>query len=856
MVLNLQTVTVRPTAATSIRSVGFSNIGGAANAGAALRDDSSATYIEQNTVAAYLESTVDMTTDNPTIPTGAKIYGVRNWGDVHQTLQPGPPFEGPNNLIHFGHRVDNPTTGQIRANIDYVNAHPASETRYVFGWWTSRPYGGEWTTTDLNNMLTTVSVIQQAANVKWRVYDMGFDVGYNTAPYLNSLAPSGTVTTTTRPTLTMTYLDDENDSMVAYRVKIFTASQADPGGATADVWDSGKLNITPVTAGGGFSIPIGIDLSNNTTYFAYVQVYQDWSISEHGSPWTTAGSHNGTHTPSVSFTISISPPGIPDLNTFLEVQDTTYGPYVSFNAQMRDNLLTENAASLETNTTGWAAGTNTNIARSTAQFLHGAASLSLTSIAAGNISAFTNPRSNVVGNKQYTALAYFRSAAVVRSAFVQIDWFNGASAFISSSVGSVVTTTTGTWQASFIIATAPSTAVTASVTVAVQTPAGASEVHYVDMISLVPTLALGINLLTLDQQSVEATASGWLVGANTTLSRVTTQAYQGLAAMQLANNSGGASDISVFASPRAPVVAGNIYQLSAYFKSNTTVRSARTEITWTTALSGGSTISTITGASVTEVGGGWVQATVTGIAPATALGAACTLRIIATAAGEIHFVDWVFVQQLAWSIGGVAGLSAIIVERSDDGVTWTEATSLGSGAVLSGNEYLGGVIDWETGPHSRYYRAKARATVLGLTLSSAYSPIFGPYDIAITNWWLKDPSDYSHNMTLFVTGDSLDTSKPEADAVFSPLGRTRKVVVADSIYGEEFDLELLFTTEADYQKFEVLRNSQRTLLLQAPISTVGTQWYVRLVKDRKTKLLNTADPWRRVTVSAVEVDEL
>lgn len=124
------------------------------------------------------------------------------------------------------------------------------------------------------------------------------------------------------------------------------------------------------------------------------------------------------------------------------------------------NLLTVNQSSLETDTTGWSASGGTpTLARSTAQFLSGAASLSITSIATGSNQAATSSPGNAIGgSRPYTARAWIKGSVAGLAAFVQLSWRDNTGAAISSTDGSTVTTTTTTWQESVASGTAPATA--------------------------------------------------------------------------------------------------------------------------------------------------------------------------------------------------------------------------------------------------------------------------------------------------------------------------------------------------------------------------------------------------------------
>jgi hypothetical protein len=137
------------------------------------------------------------------------------------------------------------------------------------------------------------------------------------------------------------------------------------------------------------------------------------------------------------------------------------------------------------------------------------------------------------------------------------------------------------------------------------------------------------------------------------------------------------------------------------------------------------------------------------------------------------------------------------------------------------------------------------------TFTSGYSTS-GSGTITNAEWWLKDPQDASRNITIDVTGDTFDTETTEERASYKPLGRRTPIIVADVVRGEEFSLHLEFTTRASLDAFEVLRESQRVLLLQRGFT--NDQWYIRLGATRRLSMTSHDPPLWRVTMGADEVD--
>lgn len=174
----------------------------------------------------------------------------------------------------------------------------------------------------------------------------------------------------------------------------------------------------------------------------------------------------------------------------IRVLADTSGAYTTGGEWVSENLLNDNQASLETNTTGWAAKTNCSIARTTAQAADGAASLSLTSTAAGDMEATTPTGTSGVPispSTEYTILASFRTAVSARTCSTYFTWYTDAGVVIADEGGGVtIVDSTSAWTQRVLTATSPSNAAYAAVNLYVAATGGASEVHYVDKISLAP----------------------------------------------------------------------------------------------------------------------------------------------------------------------------------------------------------------------------------------------------------------------------------------------------------------------------------------------------------------------------------
>jgi hypothetical protein len=154
------------------------------------------------------------------------------------------------------------------------------------------------------------------------------------------------------------------------------------------------------------------------------------------------------------------------------------------------NLLTANQASIETDATGWSAISNCSISRITTQSLDGAASLQLSSTAAGNMVTELNPLHGITTSpgKSVMAQAHSKANTAGRNCFLAIRWYNAANTFLSDSFGATVANVTTGWTLYQATATAPPAAASYDIYFTVQSTAGAAELHWIDAMVVIPNI--------------------------------------------------------------------------------------------------------------------------------------------------------------------------------------------------------------------------------------------------------------------------------------------------------------------------------------------------------------------------------
>jgi hypothetical protein len=373
------------------------------------------------------------------------------------------------------------------------------------------------------------------------------------------------------------------------------------------------------------------------------------------------------------------------------------------------------------------------------------------------------------------------------------------------------------------------------------------------------------NELTKNQSDIETDTAGWFAGANTTISRITSQFAHGIASLQLRSVAAGATSATTpTGTSGVPVLPNKQYTAIANVRriSATANRNGRIDIAWYTAA--GALISTSTGSSVTDNNTDWVaQSVCTATSPATAAFATVVLNVLTpTAANEDHAFDQISFAPGAsttWTRGGfVTTTQVIFVERSvDAGVTWVAVRNGTDIDPDVGQQVI--VQDYEAPPGtSTQYRARSVSYENGTS-----NPLTGPNSTTssatstpttATGWWLKDPQDATRNIVIDVYSETWNTDEDEEMAIYKPLGRTYPVVVSDTIHGRDGKLELEFTSLAAITAFRLIRSGQRPLLLQRVYAGLNEQKYIRLGRKLVVKESNTTPILYQAQIEYVEVE--
>lgn len=458
------TAIVTPTADGHV-GVNWQVLGGGGTHYASQADSSDVTYSNHQSIIADDYLILDL--GNPVIPALAQIRSVQLYTRAAQTVN---VTVGAYKALKVAFRLA--STGHIHL----LNAiHPTNVITDFYSPQPSvAPNGAAWTSDLLNDLQLFFQLHWSGSpsNADFRVYKSYVSIVYNEAPVVTVTAPTGTVSTTTTPTVSWTYTDPEGDSQERVEIAVFTAAQY--GIAGFDPTSSPATYRLPSTYTSVNSWVLE-SLANSTTYRVYVRASDSGSSGRFGN-WAYSG-----------FSTLYNAPALPKLTA---VANPTFSR-VDLTIQGLDNMLTKNQADVETDTTGWAAFVNATIDRFvTASAFNGGAVLRLTSAAAGYMQAASPVGTAgfaVAVGTMYTGSAWFRTAVTSRQCQIEIWWYNSAGTFLSYDTGPSQSDVTGSWTQAAVTATAPINAAYGRLVLTVLATGGASEQHWIDGISVIPS---------------------------------------------------------------------------------------------------------------------------------------------------------------------------------------------------------------------------------------------------------------------------------------------------------------------------------------------------------------------------------
>jgi hypothetical protein len=543
------------------------------------------------------------------------------------------------------------------------------------------------------------------------------------------------------------------------------------------------------------------------------------------------------------------------------------------------NILTPNQSSLEINTGGWVAWTgNTTIARSTVQFLQGAASLLMTRITSiGDAQATTlipPGQFEAVPGQEYSAMASFRAVSTGRLCEVHIAFYNQASGLISAltyeQVVVPVTDSSSGWVQATTRVVAPPDAWTMSVNVAAFGCA-VSEGHYVDAIGffkgVVTTWRLGDGEI-VDTTDMEIRFGiqmiDWVPDMDVCLchrwdfvnDRECTWAVWLLSDGKLRFDWSGDGTASTTKSATSTAAHGIPAGTKQYIRithdadngaagSSTSFFKGATLATATTAIGTNpvvvATVEIMSNAAApVSIGSfgedkGW-NGYVYELELRTTIGGTIVANpnFAIQPVGASSFTDasgrpWIIVDE----VEGHAELEFkeepnsdfFEVQRSrDEGVTW-ENFRYDTGLLFSDRVPKSTVpftiIDHEIPINQDvHYRALAVTNSLGFDSTSDFSAeatmqAFGKHV------WIKDCFDSAANRHFRVTDTWLEIRHDRHRRVYQPVGRRNPVVIRGSGMSDSFSIEFILTSMEEHDILHGLIDSDHLLFVQTP---KGSWW--------------------------------
>jgi hypothetical protein len=453
----MATYTLRPNANWNNASA-FTISGGSGSVHAALSDNSDTTYITRTSTTVPASYEAEFGTQTLAATEKVAYVNLRARGTI-----------GTTGSIELSLGVITDRNGRtVSYSVPFSKANTlALSTLDTALKLTSAPNGQAWTQTLIDNLVVKFTDNATASGDLAGLYELYVDVITTAQPSVTVTAPSGTITDTTFPSVTWTYSDADGDPQSAYEIKVFDAATYGGGSFSADT--STPAVGTGIVTSSNDGQTLEADLADGTTYRAYVRVAQLLNGSNYFSDWAYS-----------QFTIDVDAPATPLITAFYDSEEGA----VTVTVFGRTNALSPNQASLETNTTGWAAVTNAAIARSTAQASVGSASLEITASASGDAVASTTTATKftVTANQEFSAIADFRAGTTTRSVSVGIRYLSSTGATISTTYGTSVSATSSAFVTANATVLAPPTATHAQVFVRI-TSAGSGEVFYVDKIA-------------------------------------------------------------------------------------------------------------------------------------------------------------------------------------------------------------------------------------------------------------------------------------------------------------------------------------------------------------------------------------
>ncbi|WP_186783725.1 hypothetical protein [Streptomyces sp. CBG33] len=346
------------------------------------------------------------------------------------------------------------------------------------------------------------------------------------------------------------------------------------------------------------------------------------------------------------------------------------------------NRLPETVESIETDASGWTPVTNCQTPTRGSGGVLGSYCLSFRSVAAGDcrIEVMTPVLIATPGESFACATIYPPAAGIQLR--LEIRWYNAGGTLVSTTTGPTVTSTGAAWHQAGALASAPFTAVRATVALRV-TATTANQSFFADRIFLgdTPEVSPG-NLLPFNHEQVEVDASGWAAASNVSITAQYGGAYW-YSSLVATSSAAGSAMVRAALSTAPAVTAGAEYVASAYVSPTTAGLSHRMEIYWRSA---DGTELGATSQTWSVPAGSWTKIACVGLAPPGATLARVAMVQVATASGQqVRYDRMVLAPTSALAIeGSLLPYTVADMEAGLDGWAVAGATAALSTTNLSG----------------------------------------------------------------------------------------------------------------------------------------------------------------------------
>lgn len=825
---------------TPVLGTGWSNVGGAGSAHAALADGptestpNDATYATNTTLFTRLLLALTSPT-SPALPNaGERITSVQIKTRVARTA------------VDAAGRYRLEVNNVVHPEVEYWELPTAIENRYGAKR-TRNPTGGVWSAADIDALRVQIEPAGAAPGI--RTHELWVVVEWVEAPVVDVTAPTGTQGTT-RPVGAVTFTHIDGQPMTRWEIKVFdAATYTDP---TFDPNTSTPAYATGEQLGATLTHTPTKDILNGT-YRWY------WRAAI-----TTAGSPHWSLWDFTAFTVDLDEPSTP----ILAATPVPNAGWVELLITSTDNRLQQQDADFENAALGtghWSgAFGNATGARSTAQAAHGTASMLITVTGAGDGDMFTLYLMRARPGEIWQLQGQLRALTTARTIEAHLLYYDSSGTLIHTDIGFGVADSNANFNA------APSCVSVAPALTEYVRPrfrikaAGAGEGHYLDKVKIAPLLStwtrgglVGRNRLTYNQSSAEIDTSGVSSRNNATVTRSNAIAsIEGSWSWRLVANAGG--DMAMW-TDAATVRAqeGETWTALCQLKAIATPRVCGVGIEFFNAL--GASLGVTFGATPTDSTSVWTPYTHSAVAPPGTFLASVVPYVVGAAAAEAHHADQLSLSQdpsTIWAPGGTGVEITPTVEYTDAPLTVDDATALWTpvrnSEELTLDQYKTvTVLDRECPQTVRRYRARMLAVEAGVNLASAPSAALTvslPTDV----WHFKCPTRPELDVAGVAVIGPVTRKLGEEAGRFQPLADPGSdepvypVVVSGGDSGDEGAYRIIVRGDDEWTELLEPILTVRAILLV--VSPYGTQKYVRRYGDITEELGGTPESPRRVIV--------